>query len=126
MRFLLVEDDIQLRELFMEKLSYLFPAVVETACSGNEAIKLLKKEVAYDVIVSDYVMEDGSGVDLLKFKVKSKIAIPFIFFTSTISPSIPFSSDEYMIIEKSKFPSLCTEIKRLLKDHHKFESISYQ
>lgn len=75
---LIVDDDIDIVELVDEEFrssGYL----TYTAQSGNEAIEVLK-EKKVDVIISDYKMPDGNGMDLLKHinKMKHKPAFYFV------------------------------------------------
>jgi CheY-like chemotaxis protein len=115
MKILFVEDDFYLREIFTEKLREHFPGIVDVAQSGNVAIKFLQTENSYDIIISDYDMDNGSGIDLLNFKIKNKLKMPFVFFTHTIQPEVPFPLNEYTIVDKNYFDILCEEIERLVK-----------
>lgn len=53
---------------------------VDHACSVDEAFSKLKCK-RYDVIVSDYVMPQKSGLQFLKELREAKNEIPFILFT---------------------------------------------
>jgi DNA-binding response OmpR family regulator len=53
MRILFVEDDADLGEILGRKLKEEFKGVVDIASSGKEAMKILREEKPYDVIVSD-------------------------------------------------------------------------
>ena len=62
-RILIVEDDVFFREIFSDILreeGY----QVETASSGNEALKMLEKS-CYQLVVTDMVLQDISGLDIL-------------------------------------------------------------
>jgi diguanylate cyclase (GGDEF)-like protein len=62
-KILLVEDDAFFREIFSDLLredGYL----VDTASSGNEALFLLENS-SYDLVVTDMVLQDISGLDVL-------------------------------------------------------------
>jgi len=62
-RILIVEDDAFFREIFSDILreeGY----QVETASSGNEAIKMLELS-SYQLVVTDMVLQDISGLDIL-------------------------------------------------------------
>ncbi len=64
MKILVVEDDHSLRELiqrFAEKERY----IVETASSYHEALRKIE-DYAYDCILLDIMLPDGSGLDLLQ------------------------------------------------------------
>lgn len=115
MRILFVEDDEDLRHIIGDRLNNEFQGVIEIASSGNEGIRLLEAGRPYDIIISDYSMPDGSGVDLLRFKLKNGLRTPFIFFTHTINPEIPLHPAEYLVIDKTKFDLLCDEVRKLVK-----------
>lgn len=110
MRILFVESDRDLRDIFGSKLREEFKGVIDIASTGKEAMKLLKNERPYNVIVSDYFLHKGSGADLLHFKIKNDIAGSFIFFC-TVKGEIPYSQEEYQQVDKFSFGLLCEEIK---------------
>lgn len=110
-RILFVEDDEFIREVYGARLSETFNAEVVYARSGNEAISILSSDTDFDIIVSDYMMPDGKGIDVLGFKLANTIKSPFIFFTNTDQPIIPFSKDSYTgVVSKFQFEKLCEYI----------------
>ena len=78
-KILVVDDDhfvIETLEAFLSAKGYL----VDSADSGSRALGMMKKKV-YDLVLSDMVMEDVGGLDLLR-EVKTKYPdIPFLLFT---------------------------------------------
>ncbi len=110
MRILFVESDKELREFFGHKLFDEFKGTIDIVTTCKEAIKLLRTERPYDVIVCDYSVSKGSGTDLLHFKVKNEITGSFIFFCS-FKGEIPYSSKEYQKVDKFSFGLLCEKIK---------------
>lgn len=113
LRMLFVEDDEDLRHIFLYKLRDEFEGLIQTAQSGNEGIEFLTKN-SFDIIISDFEMSNGSGLDLLRFKIEKNISSPFIFFTHALNPRIPYSSTEYTIVGKNDFQVLCKEIRKQL------------
>lgn len=79
-RILVVDD---LKEL-LEMVKYILETnpdfFVDTASSVEDALTLLK-ENTYDLIISDYVMPDLTGLDFLKILRKSDSTTPFIIQT---------------------------------------------
>jgi CheY-like chemotaxis protein len=112
MRILFIESDRDLRSFFGSKLKDEFKGTLDIVSTGKEAIKLLRTERPYDVIVSDYFLPNGSGLDLLHFKVKSQINGAFIFFC-TFKGEIPYSQEEYLQVDKFSLGLLCEEIRLL-------------
>lgn len=81
-RFLVVEDDEDIREIISSHLEEEFGAFVELASSGNEAIEKLKSGLNVDCVVSDYTMANGTGGTLFLYIKKSAPKIPFILCTA--------------------------------------------
>ena len=112
-RILLVDDDVSIREgLALYLLSDLGDKlVIAEAGSGNEAIRLLDEGLRFDVIVSDYSMNDGSGADLLRHVNEYFPSIPFILFTSMIEPVLPRVTGNFVgVVEKPDFKRLKRKI----------------
>ena len=112
MRILLVENDRELRAFFGSKLKDEFKGTIDLASTGKEAIKLLKTQIPYDVIVSDLVLPNGTGIDLLHFKIKNEINGSFIFFC-TVKGGVPYPQDKYQQVDKFSFGLLCEEIRKI-------------
>lgn len=91
MRILVVDDEGSTRDLVSLILQKSFSVNVVFAASGNEAVGLLSKDTAYDVIVSDYNMPNGTGGDLYKFLAKAELKIPFVLCSS----DLPHQHDEF-------------------------------
>lgn len=77
---LYVDDEIPHLMLAQEYLGHSGKVVLTCVSSGREAIEALEK-ATFDVIVSDYQMQDMDGVALLKFIRKTYGNIPFLLFT---------------------------------------------
>jgi DNA-binding NtrC family response regulator len=77
---LLVEDDpdvLELTRLFLERDLEL---TIDVCSSVKEALRKLNHKI-YNVIVSDYVMPEINGIQLLKTLKFQGIETPFILFT---------------------------------------------
>jgi CheY-like chemotaxis protein len=81
LRVLVVDDLEDIQELLAFMLQSSFHATIETFSSGNQAIERLKKEPSFDLIVSDYQMPDGSGLDVFKFLKSQQQNTPFLFLS---------------------------------------------
>lgn len=62
---LVVEDDEILREVICEEF-ITNECLVSSALSGNQAIKKIREESPFDIIVTDVQMPDGDGAFLLE------------------------------------------------------------
>lgn len=79
-RILIVEDEECLREVIsdvLKQLSY----QVDQAGSAKEAIKLLQNNY-YSLIISDLLLGDSTGVDIVKYLCEHPQKVPFILMTA--------------------------------------------
>src|SRR3989338_4181702 len=106
-----VDDDHSIREIVSGYLSEQLHAKVTTAVAGNSAIQLLKGGRRFDIIVSDYKMADGSGVDLLKYVIDNNLTSFFVIFSSELAPELPKKSGKFLgIVEKLDLEKLARTI----------------
>lgn len=83
-RILIVDDEPSIIESLQSIISKNFDFDIQTAKSGEEAITLLGEEAKkFHLIISDYHMPNGSGLDLLKFVDAYNIKSFFIMFSSS-------------------------------------------
>jgi two-component system chemotaxis response regulator CheY len=85
-RFLVVDDDDQVRKSVIESLISFGYDDVREAATGVEALEILKRE-RIDFVISDWEMPGITGIDLLR-TLKSDprlVNIPFIMITSPTS-----------------------------------------
>lgn len=78
-RILIVDDDEAIRELlkdFFQGLGY----EMATAVNGSAALTMISQH-DFDCILSDYVMPDMNGLELLEQLRKQKKNIPFLMIT---------------------------------------------
>lgn len=113
LRILVVDDEALLREVLSERLVTQLGATVLTACSGNQAIKLIEMGSKFDVIVSDYTMPDGTGVDLLSYVTQKNIPTMFVLFTGSTNLELPPTNNLFLgVIEKPNNNKLLETIIR--------------
>jgi len=80
-KILYVEDCPELQEMTLFEMVSWFPeSEIVTANSGNKAQMILKERGDFDLIVTDYQMANGNGLELLEFCQKNQLAIPVIVF----------------------------------------------
>ena len=99
---LLIEDDPQLSENISELLT-LYDFTVTTCNDGKKAIDLIKDNVGYDLIISDMILPNFTGLEILAF-VREEIynnQIPFIFLSaktelSDIRAGMDMGADDYL------------------------------
>lgn len=71
MKILCVDDDPYVLSFYQDGLAELMPsAQISTASGGQQAIDMLQQH-SYDVVISDLMMPDLTGIDVLKY-VKSQ------------------------------------------------------
>lgn len=129
-KVLIVEDDKFFREIFsklLEEDGY----QVDVAASGHEALKKLEKE-EYHVVVTDLMMEDISGLDILSRVKQLDPAIEVIMVTGhgnieTAIYALKNGARDYLIkpINHEEFKhavALCMEQRRLLDENLELKS----
>lgn len=79
-RVLYVDDEPAILDTCKKILERDGPFTVTTALSGKEALDRIHAE-PFDAVVSDYLMEDITGLDLLRIIRSEFPGIPFIIFT---------------------------------------------
>jgi YesN/AraC family two-component response regulator len=83
-KILIVDDEPSIISSLYSIISKNFNFDIHTASSGEEAISLLgENKKNYHLIISDYHMPNGSGLDLLKFIDSANIKSFFIMFSSS-------------------------------------------
>jgi nitrogen regulation protein NR(I) len=140
-KVLVIDDDLIIREMletFLTKEDY----EVTTAYDGKDALEIIKTE-RFDIILTDLVMPNMSGIELLKEANSLKIISPFILMTAfgTIQTAVeamrhgafdyitkPFNLDELTIMMKRalKISRLQIEnvlMKKQLKKKYAFEGL---
>ena len=116
---LLVDDDgaiLELTQTYLESDGDIF---TKTTCSALEAIKLLARW-DYDLVISDYSMPGGSGIDLLKALRRRGNKVPFILFTAKDRSEIEeetFHLGACYIVEKgANLKARLPELKRMTRE----------
>ena len=79
-RILLVEDDAASRRLLAAMLNDMGNAVT-SAASGDEALRYLYAEESCDVVISDILMPNMSGIELARRMREARPGLPVIFVT---------------------------------------------
>ena len=86
-KVLLVDDDAMLLAGLKRQLRNHFR--IETAISGEEAIRMVKENGPYAVVVSDYLMPGMNGIELLRHvKTTSPDTIPDAIDDNSVFPQI--------------------------------------
>jgi CheY-like chemotaxis protein len=93
-KILYVEDCPELQEMTLaEMTSWLPEAEIVTADSGNKAQMILTERADFDLIVTDYQMVDGNGLELLEFCQRGQLGIPVIVFHGgSVGPEVFLAS----------------------------------
>jgi len=80
-RVLVVDDERYIRGLLSELLS-VWGCETDLAASGTEGLRLFKQK-SYDLVLTDYVMPGGSGLELVENVRNSDAAIGVIMLTAS-------------------------------------------
>lgn len=114
-RILLIEDNDFLREAYADLISKDLNIVILTNKSGRDAIERLEFDSKFDLIISDFIMPNGNGDEVLKYLKEKEIKIPTILFSNLEiiigEESFPFPLE---FVSKDSFSTLFEKIKILL------------
>lgn len=97
---LVVDDEESIRytfKVFLEREGY---GIISTAATLEEALVLINEE-SFDLIISDIVLEDASGTDLLRHIQNTGIQCPVVMVTGfpnldTASESVRYGAFDYI------------------------------
>ena len=97
---LLVDDEVQFREVTRMFLERGRGIRVVTATSGDQALQILKEQ-SFDAIISDYAMPGMNGIDFMKQVKGMGDDTPFIIFTGkgredVVIDALNFGADLYL------------------------------
>lgn len=129
-KILIIEDDKSVRKSIIDLLEF-SGYETNSAENGKEALELMHQQIP-DLIISDIMMPELDGVDLLK-QVRSKTdtaTLPFIFLTAKteykdLRIGMNYGADDY-IIKPFKANELLEAIRtRLTKKNSQVENFSY-
>jgi CheY-like chemotaxis protein len=79
-KILVVDDSPTLLESLANALEMSDHSITSTT-SGNKAIEIVKKQPKFDLIIVDYRMEDGDGLDVIKYVRGIGMDTPIILMT---------------------------------------------
>jgi PAS domain S-box-containing protein len=119
---LIIDDEEDVLNATKDYLSFTFPFLIDTAGSGEEALVKIA-DTRYDAVISDYEMEDMSGIDLLKRIRARGDDIPFIIFTGrgreeVVIAAFENGADGYVMKGgeiKSQFADLAQKITTIVQ-----------
>lgn len=81
---LLVDDETEILD-FMSDLLELEGYHCERCYSSAEAIEILKTKARFDLIISDYQMKGGTGLDIFRFLDERGNKTPFLLISGVVS-----------------------------------------
>jgi DNA-binding NtrC family response regulator len=116
MRILLVEDCEDFCALLRVRLAKKFSAQYVLAHCGRDASVHLENS-DFDLVVSDYHMDEGNGLWLHQYMQKAFPATPLIMFTSA-PEEVSVTQDQVLraIVEKPDFKSLFSRIEEVFQN----------
>ena len=89
-RLLIIDDDIIMREIIKDSLSE-YPILIDEAVNGVEGLKKIR-ENKYDVVLTDIIMPEKEGLELIMDIKSFPVNIKIIATTSGGS----IAADEYL------------------------------
>lgn len=124
---LLVEDDIDIRQNFVQTLGYYFNAIFE-AKDGEEAIDIYEKENIH-IIFCDYMMPNMNGVEFVKIVRQKDKTLPIAMISNysdqdMLLKCIPLNLMGY-ILKPLKYNDLKNFLETTVSLHLKEEQLYY-
>lgn len=130
-RILIVEDDSFFREVFTDLLKE-DGYIVEVAASGEEALVMIRTR-PYELVVTDLVMRDVSGLDILSAVKRQDPAIDVIMVTGhanveTAIYALKNGASDYLVkpINHDEFRHIvahCLEQRKLLDENQELKGL---
>lgn len=111
-RILFIEDDDSTRWLLRESFKRV-DAEFTFAASASDGKEHIDRS-QFDLIVCDYYLGDGVGVDIFKHLKTVSDQTPFILFTSIEDVFPEFKTDAFHFIQKPELGILLDRAKELL------------
>lgn len=125
---LITDDNPQMRNYLVQVFNQDF--IVYEAGSGEEAFKVAGESMP-DIIISDVVMENGSGIELCRqIKERADLShIPFVLITGSYSPEsklkgIEAGADDY-ITKPFEKDMLVARVQSLIKKQQNLQKYFY-
>ena len=116
LKVLIVDDEKEIGQLIKETIDPLYDGVL--ACSGKEALSILKKDASSMVcIVSDYNMPDMNGIQLRQSLPERCMEIPFILLSGYITKEDALAGLDAKISAMMPKPFDPAELIELVKKH---------
>lgn len=120
MRVLIAEDDLAISATLKKRLEYNDYEVTTTE-NGIDALNELAIN-EYDILISDIMMPQMDGLELLSNIRKKKIDIPVLFLTAKDNPNdivkgLDLGADDYMV-KPFEFAELLARIRLLTRRHY--------
>jgi CheY-like chemotaxis protein len=122
-RLLIIDDDIEDQEIFMEALKEVDPTITcYSANTGDEAFKQLETDVVVlpDLIFLDLNMPKLNGKQVLKEIKRNNglYAIPVIMYSTSFAPRDIDEINElgavHHLLKPSRFDDLCNALNKIL------------
>lgn len=116
-RILIVDDDALIRDFFMTHGPREMDAIFFVVSSGNDAIRLLTEGQSFDVIITDYQMNNGSGADLLSYLSENNAAVISALYTSSPDPKLRAVNEGFIgKFDKLELTAMLTRIRAALAE----------
>lgn len=110
-------DTVLHLKIYLEKS---FDCDLTIAHAGDEAIEILKRGVQFDLIICDFMMSPGTGLDVLNFLNSRGIQTPFILYSAQARDLQHYKSDTCRaVIDKMKVDDLVGVVGQLIGQKEK-------
>jgi signal transduction histidine kinase len=112
-RILIIEDDPSSQKALNVLLKDYGELI--TVGSGNRAINVLKQQ-SFDLILTDYQMNDGNGIDVIKYAHQNHSDVPIILITSYGTKAIVADALNLHVFGFIEKPFTCAMVEELVQN----------
>ena len=127
-KILVIDDSKESRFILIKQLTKIFNEkfLLREADSFKSAIKQIKKE-KFDLIISDYYLDDFVGTDITDYCNSNDYKVPFIFITVSLNDNLfdkVIKTGAYHFLEKGNYnqESLKNCVLYAL-EHHRYQEL---
>jgi PAS domain S-box-containing protein len=119
-RILHIDDDIDDRALVARELRGEMPDVALIEAADPASLEDALERGAFDMVITDYDLRWGNGLDILRRLQQERPWIPVIMFTGTGNEEIAVAAmkagvRDYILKSPDHFKTLCTAVRRIVQ-----------
>lgn len=117
---LVIDDNLFALEIISEWLLETWKANVITVETIQDALLKIEESIHLDLIICDYELPDGNGIDVLNALNFQKRPVPFILFTGRFDLKFDINFPLFDVVDNKCYDTLFKKITDNYKDYAKY------